>query len=595
MPTFETTTDADWTVPDAVFGLELTLEGERGESFNNGGVVEGRLPVTPGETLLIRVSPGADENFAGDAAGDGIWIARGGESVENRLAAAGGGGADGDPDDGVINNGGEGGANVGKDGEQSSTSFDAGEGGSQTSGGAAGSADAGDGDASGGGFADYRGGGGGGGYYGGGGGADDQAFAAGGGGGSNHAEGLSQVDTNERGGSFRANGDGPRIVIEYEPVAPSLSRSNTTDTSTHLSWGISLPPEVDSVEEWQLYRDTNSGTVRGDYIEIATYPPGTTADSDTGLDMGTTYHYRVGSDVIAPSLDVDTLAPSNVTATAVDLTGDLVSLNDAPSADVRFEYITGDQTSWAETPIQTLGSPQTFSETVSGLDPETEYVGRAVGEADGARDVGGVVTWTTPAGSAIPDSVVDDFDNYTVGDTAPGPWTQVGGSSEVTDALSYSGAQSMYINGPNNTRYINTTFTGSQYSETFGFKYYETQSNARLALEFRTSGGEQLLLVGSDNPTPTIEGASGTTIGSPSPDYGEWREFSVVFDWTNETADVTWNDLTGSSNSDSATVNIKSTADNDLGEIALAFPQNDAVWGGDLSADWWADDVVIVE
>ncbi|RLM67622.1 glycine-rich protein [Halorubrum sp. Atlit-26R] len=397
MPTFETTTDADWTVPTGVFELDVRLEGESGESSNYGGLVEGTLPVTPGETFLIRVSPGGGENNASPprAPGDGIWIARGGTAIENRLAAAGGGGADADPPDSFGNDGGEGGANVGEDGGQDSSYFTGGRGGSQTSGGKGGLS-AYDGDASGGGDPDFPyGGGGGGGYYGGGGGASDNYYAAGGGGGSNHAEGLAQVDRNERGGSYRDNGDGPRVQITYEPAAPTLYTGDTSDTTIDLSWGINLPAGVDSVEEWQLYRDTYPGTDRADYTQIATYPPSTTSDTDTGLDMATTYHYRIGADVLAPTLDVETVSTTNVTDSSVDLTGDLVSLTDAASADVRFAYIGGSETTWSETAIQTLSSPQTFSETVTGLSPETAYVGRAVGDASGAQDVGGVVTWTT--------------------------------------------------------------------------------------------------------------------------------------------------------------------------------------------------------
>jgi len=191
--------------------------------------------------------------------------------------------------------------------------------------------------------------------------------------------------------------------------------------------------------------------------------------------------------------------------------------------------------------------------------------------------------------------VTDGFEDYNLGETAPGPWTQLGGSSEISNTQAYNSTQSFNIVGPNNTRYVTTTFTASQYSGTFGFKYWEPQSNGRLALEFRTSNDEQLLLVGSDNPTPTIEGASKTTFAGPSPDYETWREFEVVFNWSTEEADITFTDLGGSTGSSSATVALKATTAVDIAEIALVFPQNDSVWGGDPDSNWYADDVVIVE
>jgi len=309
MPTETFTADADFTIPDFVFSLTVALEGEAGEEGvssvvqGRGGTVVGEISVTPGQTYHIRSSPGGDGNQGG---GDSIDIRFGGTALTDRIAVAAGGGAGGDDADfgGIGTAGGDGGPEEGEDGEASDPG-EAGLGGTQTAGGEGGTASFGDtddgqaGSFGAGGDSGFRGGAGGAGWYGGGGAAGDDSTgdASGGGGGSNYAEGLDSVNANQRGTSPRDFGEGGLVTIEYDPLEPSLDVTNPTDTTTDLSWSITLPDNVDSVEEWQLYRDTDTGSDAADYTPIATYPPGTTSDTDTGLDQGTTYHYRVGAAV----------------------------------------------------------------------------------------------------------------------------------------------------------------------------------------------------------------------------------------------------------------------------------------------------------
>jgi len=316
MPTETITADTDWTVPDGVFAVTLTLEGERGGSddFSGtdyggpGGRVVGELEVRPGEVLYIRETPGGTGAADG---GDAIDVRTSGTSLEDRIAIAAGGGAGGEGSQTGTAFGGAGGPATGADGENGSSGGTPPTGGTQSSGGA-GSGDGSNGSFGAGGDAGTNdsnaGHGGGAGLFGGGGGESSGVFGGvgdSGAGGSNYVDGLDSVITNERGTSGRDHTDGGLVTIEYEPVAPeNLTRSETTATSTTVTWDPpTLPPEVDSLDLYRVYRDLGAGSVRTDYAEVATRDPGQTTYDDVGLLNGRTYHYRVGADLTAPELD----------------------------------------------------------------------------------------------------------------------------------------------------------------------------------------------------------------------------------------------------------------------------------------------------
>lgn len=303
------TAGEDFTVPDGVFSLEVELEGEAGannsgDSGGSGGRVIGTITTVPGETFAIRDAPGG---IAPGSGGDAIDIRPNGSTLSDRIAvAAGGGGAGSSQEDGDGGDGGAGGADTGADGTFGGQA--GGDGGTQTAGGAGGSGTSVDGEdgtlgAGGdGGSDEYTGGGGGAGWYGGGGGSGDTGAlpgGGGGGGGSNYDDGLDTVTANERGTSTRTFGQGGLVTITYEqtPGAENLQITNTTATSNTLAWDApTLPPEVDSIDQYRIYRATDPGTTRADYTEVGTTP--TPGFEDTGLDNGTGYHYRVGADLV---------------------------------------------------------------------------------------------------------------------------------------------------------------------------------------------------------------------------------------------------------------------------------------------------------
>ena len=316
MPTETITADTDWVVPDGVFSVTVTLEGERGGSDDYtgtdyggpGGRVVGELEVRPGEVLYIRETPGGTGAADG---GDAIDVRTNGTSLEDRIAIAAGGGAGGEGSQIGTAFGGAGGPATGADGENGSSGGTPPTGGTQSSGGA-GSGDGSNGSFGAGGDAGTNdsnaGHGGGAGLFGGGGGESTGVFGGvgdSGAGGSNYVDGLDTVIANERGASGRDHTDGGLVTIEYEPVAPeNLTRSETTATSTTVTWDPpTLPPEVDSLDLYRVYRDLDAGSVRTDYAEVATRDPGQTTYDDVGLLNGRTYHYRIGADLTAPELD----------------------------------------------------------------------------------------------------------------------------------------------------------------------------------------------------------------------------------------------------------------------------------------------------
>lgn len=214
-----------WTVPAGVTSIEIEAWGAQGGSTSGssypgtgalGGYSKGTLSVTPGETLYVYVGGqgtstttkyGSYTLFSGGwngggsvstqgnggAGGGASDVRKGGQALTNRVIVAGGGG-------GVAwqnTQGGVGGGNSGGNG----TTIDgaAAQGGTQTSGGAAGTAGTGGQTATAGALGQggngsgwsEGGGGGGGGYYGGGGGG----YGNGGGGGSGYIGGITSGTT----------------------------------------------------------------------------------------------------------------------------------------------------------------------------------------------------------------------------------------------------------------------------------------------------------------------------------------------------------------------------------------------------------------
>lgn len=394
-----------FTVPSNVTSVHLLLRGAPGEgnfgtgTSGEGGIVEGDLAVSPGDVLYFRGSGsgGTGPDDAGDG-GDYIDVRHTGTALSDQVAVAAGGGgqaeAPGTPDA----EGGDGGADVGQDGADGGGDAFGGGGGDQTSGGAAGGSNAtagqrefgGDGDNG----ADADGGGGGGGCFGGGGGAEDASLdtAGGGGGGSNLDDGLTSVDTNQRGGWTSS----PEVVVTYAET-PSVTLDSLTETGeTDVRVQASSSVAYDASGEWQVRRN-------GTLIETDT----SDADldyTDTNAEGGLSNTYEVtrvnASDSDADSASIKVrletvtgLTVTDTTSTTVDLSCDAVANADS------YEWLRATSAGAAYTDYSQVGSTSSPSFTDSGLTDGTEYyyTVRAVVTGDSAFDsrYPGEVTATT--------------------------------------------------------------------------------------------------------------------------------------------------------------------------------------------------------
>jgi len=102
-----------------------------------------------------------------------------------------------------------------------------------------------------------------------------------------------------------------------------------------------------------------------------------------------------------PSLTIDTGAVTDVTDSDATLGGEVTDLDGASSIDAAFEIRKIGSDSWMSTESQTLTAAEAFSATVTGLNDDTNYEFRAVGNAsDGDTATGVTRTFATEAGGS---------------------------------------------------------------------------------------------------------------------------------------------------------------------------------------------------
>lgn len=143
---------------------------------------------------------------------------------------------------------------------------------------------------------------------------------------------------------------------------------------------------------------------------------------------------------ITSQLSVETIESANVTTDSADLTGELVDLGGATSADVNFEYrpVGG---SFTETAVDTLSSPQQFTDSISNLNSNSDYEFRALAtDSNGGTDEGALLTFTTSQTQVIEDFESTDLSEYTFKTTG-------GGEAQRTDSIQYEGSWSMNLRG----------------------------------------------------------------------------------------------------------------------------------------------------
>lgn len=136
-------------------------------------------------------------------------------------------------------------------------------------------------------------------------------------------------------------------------------------------------------------------------------------DSMDSLDFGSTWTTVDGdfptlqfdAEDDEESVSVTTHSATDVDEDSATLNGELTELENADDATVSFEYgETGDGFP-DSVEVDTLASPGSFEETITGLDSDTEYEFKAVAESDEDSDEGSVETFTTDEVQTGPVSV----------------------------------------------------------------------------------------------------------------------------------------------------------------------------------------------
>lgn len=154
------------------------------------------------------------------------------------------------------------------------------------------------------------------------------------------------------------------------------------------------------------------------------------------------------------------------------------------------------------------------------------------------------------------DSYIEDFDDYSDGETLTSPWVQGDIIPVVSDNQSYSGDISLHIDANSEEGTLIGHGGIPSTPSFFNYKYWETSNNQETFIRFLNENADEICFVGTDNPQVVVTNGSSSkndVFSNPSPDYQEWRQFELTFDWDNDQFDWVWNDLTGSSSQQTGT------------------------------------------
>ena len=227
-----------------------------------------------------------------------------------------------------------------------------------------------------------------------------------------------------------------------------------TDSGATLSghvWNLNGTTSANiSFTYWKKNRKASTQQSTSNTIVNSTEVPGTFEKTVTGLDAGETYVFESQAnngfekddgptfEFSTSGLNVDTNDATDVEDTSAILRGDLKDLGGASSADVRFRYWEkGNKgNTYTKTSFQTLSSPDTFSETVSGLQSSTTYVFVAeVNTSNGDVAFGEELEVTTANELAVDTKPASDISD--TGATLNGDVTGLAGSDSVDVRFRY--------------------------------------------------------------------------------------------------------------------------------------------------------------
>lgn len=145
----------------------------------------------------------------------------------------------------------------------------------------------------------------------------------------------------------------------------------------------------------------------------------------------------------------------------------------------------------------------------------------------------------------------DSFEDLADGNAVPAAWNPVSAAIDSGRGGSEGSLSVDNNDGPSGGTAkedyaFASTVPGGVAPATITFAYYETSSSGGIGFEVWDSADSNIILrVGSANPEVGYND-TGDIISSPSPEYGEWRRFTITFDWANDQYDILWEDVTGS-------------------------------------------------
>jgi len=190
----------------------------------------------------------------------------------------------------------------------------------------------------------------------------------------------------------------------------------------------------------------------------------------------------------------------------------------------------------------------------------------------------------------------DGFETYSNG-AVPSPWNAPTSITvDVTDAQStqWGSKTCHFLGDPGNDTVVleNTNIPNAAYTE-FQFAYWEVGSGQTgVHMNLYDGTGARLCKVGTNNPEVEVwddadqDGIleNNQLLATPSPEYEAWRRMTITIDWANETFDVLWEDITGSTADQSATGYTLAPNNGVIGEVGYTSDE-----GGGSAMDCYID------
>lgn len=171
----------------------------------------------------------------------------------------------------------------------------------------------------------------------------------------------------------------------------------------------------------------------------------------------------------------------------------------------------------------------------------------------------------------------EGFEDYSTGSAPPSPWVDPGNTDPTVESNSTQwGNKTLRFTDDSINTDEKIIYTSVPSEKAFPidkaqFAYNEDgSSNTGFTLYIEDSSGTKLIEMGTDNPEIFVVDANGETevFSSPDPDYDVWRRCTATIDWSTNTWDFLWEDITGNSSDQTYSGSLPSN-DGKAAEIGL--------------------------